>query len=116
MEVQVKGECRVRGFTIPIKRVVFNQKREDTKITQNDAYTVKELFQRYASGNLITAKQNQDVGTGAKDFSELCPLHFLDGDLTDQDTIINYINDYKERYGRAKQQQSRASEQQQPTE
>ena len=71
--------------------------RDDSVITQNDSYGVKELFQRHAAGNAITCQEWKDIGNGARDFSEISPLDRLDGDLTDIDTIQSYIEDYKGR-------------------
>lgn len=90
--------------------------RDDSVITQNDAYGVKELFERHAAGNAITCQEWQDIGNGAQDFTELSPLDNLDGDLTDIDTIKSYIDDYKERKNKhveqLKQQQNEITEEQ----
>lgn len=116
MEVIVEYE-KIRGKLRERRRILYGVKREDSCITQNDAYGIKELFERHAAGNIITAQEWKDTGNGAQDFSEMSPLDKLDGDLTDIDIIESYITDYNNRYKQAKEngkQKQQKPEEQQP--
>ena len=105
----VQVECvdfYVRGRKYTRFKPVYSQKKEDSIVVQNDAYTIKDLFNRHMAGNLITTNTLEDTGNGASDFSELSPLDFLEGDLTDIDTVNNYIKDYQSRYKSSKLKQN----------
>lgn len=99
---------KVHGRIYKRKFCRFNRRRSESCITQSDAYTVKELFQRHAAGNMITCNEYHDNGNGARDFNEMTVLDTrLEGDLTDIDVIESYIRDYKERkFNHQKQQQN----------
>lgn len=94
----IKEVITVRGRTVSTYSPVIVQKRSDSIITQNDAYTIKELFQRHMAGNQITCSKNEDSGNGATCFEEMNVLDYLDRDLTDLDVISDYVKDYKKRY------------------
>lgn len=116
VSVEVK-QIKVRGRTIDTYIPVIEQKKEESIITQGDAYTIKELFQRHLAGNQITSGTNVDSGNGAQSFEEMSPLDYLDGDLTDVDVINGYIRDYQNRVEQQKRdyydkQQQRAQAQQ----
>lgn len=116
VSVEVR-QIKVRGRTIDTYVPIIDQSKDESIITQNDAYTIKELFQRHLAGNQITAGTNVDSGNGAQSFDEMSPLDYLDGDLTDIDTINGYIRDYQTRvkkqkqYYYDKQQQSKQAQQ-----
>ena len=117
VSVEIK-QIKVRGRTIDTYVPLIEQKKEESIITQGDAYTIKELFQRHLAGNQITSGTNVDSGNGAQSFDEMSPLDYLDGDLTDLDAINGYIEDYQNRVKQQKQdyydkQQQRAKAQQQ---
>lgn len=102
VEVEVK-QVKHRGRVIEYYHPIIVQKKEESIIVQGDAYTIKELFQRHVAGNQITSGVNVDSGNGAQDFSELSPLDFLEGDLTDIDTVNSYVKDYTKRHTEYKQ-------------
>ena len=114
ISVEIK-QIKVRGRTINTYVPILEQSKDESIITQGDAYTIKELFQRHAAGNQITSGHNADTGNGARSFAEMSPLDYLDGDLTDVDTINNYIEDYQNRVKQQKQdyydKQQRAKQQ-----
>lgn len=116
VSVEVR-QIKVRGRTIDMYVPVIEQTKDESIITQNDAYTIKELFQRHLAGNQITSGTNVDSGNGAVSFNEMSPLDYLEGDLTDIDTINGYIRDYQTRVKQQKQdyydKQQRAKAQQQ---
>ena len=114
VSVEIK-QIKVRGRTIDTYVPVIEQSKDESIIVQNDAYTIKELFQRHLAGNQITAGTNVDSGNGAATFEEMSPLDYLEGDLTDLDTINGYIEDYQNRVKQQKQEyydkQQRAKQQ-----
>lgn len=116
VSVEIK-HIKVRGRTIDTYVPIIEQSKDESIIVQGDAYTIKELFQRHLAGNQITAGTNVDSGNGAQSFDEMSPLDYLDGDLTDLDTINCYIEDYQNRVKQQKQdyydKQQRAKAQQQ---
>lgn len=85
------------------------------KVVPGQAYTIKELFQRHLAGGSLPISQHKDIGTGVDSFDEFTQLDYLEGDLTDLDTIHEYRKDYEKRLTKMRQEHERRKQQESGT-